>query len=140
MYLVWDSLASNTEHFFSESEYILADSAYGVNRNVLPVIKRPRGGSLDPQQRRFNGAVSKQQIAVENAFGMLKLQFQCLKELQTNISSYTSMKRALVWVKCSVMLHNMLLDWEGEEFWEDKDQESMQCQWQQDHQEEEECC
>ena len=66
------------------SPLILGDSAYSLENWLMkPYSDR---GNLSPDEARFNLALSRSRVVVENAFGRLKGRFQCIaKRLDTTL-------------------------------------------------------
>lgn len=118
-----------TENFFSEGEYILADSAYAVTKNIIPIIKRQGRTELSDEQKRFNLAVSRTRIAVEHAFGILKTRFQCLRELRINIDTEQGLQRAFLFIEGAVIVNNFLIDQHDEAVFEGQNMDVLRRQW-----------
>ena len=69
------------------SPLILGDSAYSLeNWLIKPYSDR---GNLSPDEARFNLALSRSRVVVENAFGRLKGHFQCLAKRLDRILEHT---------------------------------------------------
>ncbi len=126
----WDNsqIGINTNQYFSEDQYLLADSGYRLSEEVIVPYKRGRGRNLSPEEERFNKALSSQRMKIEHAFGLLKNRFQNLKTLTTQISTPQQLDRCLYFVKATVIVHNFLLDEEGESFWEDRELEDLRAE------------
>ncbi len=60
----------NSEKFFEEQEYILADSGYSCTERVIPNYKKPEANA--PDNRKFNAAIASVRVTVEDCIGMLK--------------------------------------------------------------------
>ena len=69
-----------TKYFYPT--LILGDSAYPLEEFIM----KPYGdrGDLNPQEKRYNVALSKSRVGVENAFGRLKGRFQHLSKCLDN--------------------------------------------------------
>jgi hypothetical protein len=52
-------IMKDPNRFFSGNEWMWADSAYGCTISCVPPFKKPRGGSLTRQQKKFNYFLSK---------------------------------------------------------------------------------
>ena len=62
---------------------IMRESAYPLEEFIMkPYTDRE---DLNPKARRYNVALSKTRVVVENAFGRLKDRFQCLSERDTSV-------------------------------------------------------
>ncbi|KAE8538300.1 hypothetical protein D1P53_005642 [Cryptococcus gattii VGV] len=120
--------------FFSDKEYLLADSGFTPNDNCVPSYKRTasrRGGNnaLSRAQTEFNNSVKKVRVDVERTIGYWKARFQSLKLLSPQIKSADHhVIRATIWIqachiafKVTAMLHNFILEHEGLEALADED-------------------
>lgn len=114
-------LATRPELFFRGEEYILADSAYALTPTVIPSYKGSAANS--PENARFNQLHSTVRIATEHAIGRLKGRFGSLRGLRICIRDKRSHEKALRWIEACLVLHNMLLDIDDDEFDEDLDAE-----------------
>lgn len=69
-------------HIFSEipdDEIILGDSGYQGAEKVLTPFKKPRGGTLTPEQKEVNNYIHSRRVKVENTFAHMK-QFSILSQ------------------------------------------------------------
>ncbi|ODN72664.1 hypothetical protein L198_08317 [Cryptococcus wingfieldii CBS 7118] len=113
--------------FFSPREYIIADCGYTPSDNVIPSFKRTRGqaladNALSQMQTAFNSLVKRQRVVIEHCFGYIKVRFQSLKLLPCQLQSDDNhLNRVALWIRVCFLLHNFLLDEEGDEFWSDID-------------------
>lgn len=78
--------------FFSDKEYLLADSGFTPNDNCVPSYKRTasrrgRNNALSHAQTEFNNSINKVQVDVESIIGYWKARFQSLKPLSPQIKS-----------------------------------------------------
>jgi hypothetical protein len=87
-------------------EYILADSAYITSETVVPSYKGP-AAEVD-RNREFNWCVAKARVRNEHCIGILKGRWASLQNLRLAINRKEDMKHVLDWIKCCVILHNML--------------------------------
>jgi hypothetical protein len=62
----------------------------------------------------FDKAVSHLRIRSEHCMGALKGRFQCLRGLRVNINSPEEHIKAMRWITCAIILHNLIIDVEGE--------------------------
>ena len=136
---VHDALAFRATRIFKEharilapGEWIWADSAYPAETWCVPPFRRPAGGELLPDQRTYNYHVSKVslcstffrfltilaqiRIRSEHTIGLLKGCFQALRELRIQITSPRHHKWAIIFVRCCIILHNLILRLEGGDF------------------------
>ncbi len=77
-------LASETENYFVDKQYILGDSAYGTNFSfIVSPYKRPLADV--GFNRTFNYLLSKSRITIEHAIGILKSRFPRLRDGFTEV-------------------------------------------------------
>jgi DDE superfamily endonuclease len=106
--------AVHPDFFFQGEEFAWADSAYAVNRRTIPVHKRPT--SLDPANSLFDRVLAQLRVRSEHCMGALKGRFQCLRGLRVNITSNSEHAYALCWITVAIILHNLIIDVEGNSF------------------------
>ncbi|KNZ48070.1 hypothetical protein VP01_592g11 [Puccinia sorghi] len=117
------SLTLSPHAFFSQGQYLLADSAFLATISIVPAFKRTRDN---------------QRVVIENCIGLLKNRFQSLKGLRLclqndkyltqittciqvsalNLYQSFSFLDWLTWDQACVILHNFILqgsDWEMDE-------------------------
>lgn len=87
---------------------LLGDSAYPLSTWLMKPY--PEGAGVTPHQLKFNHILSSCRMAVERAFGRLKIRFRCL--LKLNESHITFISQI---VSACCVLHNFL-DVNNEEF------------------------
>ncbi len=80
---------------------ILADSAYPLTEWLIPPLLK---NELTQQEQCFNNAHRRMCVTVECGIGILKNQFQCFQNLLVKTPAYAAKV-----IKCSIILHNMLL-------------------------------
>ena len=108
--------ASITSYCFSTSEYLLGDSAYTTNDFMVTAFKQPRAKS--PHEQMFNANLSAQRVVIENTFGLLKARFPGITNVSIRIRNQVTHKRVVDYFEAACILHNVLVDEEGEERWE----------------------
>ena len=137
---VHDSFAFRSTHVFKEHERILApgewiwaDSAYPTESWCVAPFRKPAGGELSADQRTYNYHVSRVspyfvslsiltildcqvRIHSEHAIGLLKGRFQVLCELRIQITSPKHHKWAITFVRCCIILHNIIIRLEDGDF------------------------
>lgn len=96
-------------------EFIWADSAYPAAPWLVTPFKKPANGQLSSQQRHFNYHLSSVRVRVEHVYGMLKGRFASLRELRIQISDRTMAEWAVVWIRCCIILHNLVIRIEAAE-------------------------
>lgn len=79
---------------------------------MIPVHKEP--ASLQFPNTVFDGAVSRIRVRSEHCMGALKGRFQCLRGLRVNIKGPDTHKEACRWITVAIILHNLIIDVEGE--------------------------
>ena len=99
--------------FFDGEEFAWADSAYAVNSRMIPVHKKP--ASLEPMNALFDKVVASLRVRSEHCMGALKGRFQCLRGLRVNINSKQDHYKACRWITVAIILHNLIIDVEGNE-------------------------
>ena len=83
------------------SPLILGDSTYSLENWLMkPYSDR---GNLSPDKARFNFALSRSRVVVENAFGRLKGRFQCIaKRLSTALDNTVNIVTCCILHKAKV--------------------------------------
>ena len=97
--------------------------------HIVPMYKT-KGPHVNEDTIAFNDAAASIRVTVEHAFGMLKGRWSSLRELRTQIRKTTDLTRAIFWISACTVLHNLLLDIEGEDFWEGMDPELLAARFQ----------
>ena len=98
--------------FFEGDEFSWADSAYTLNKRTIPVHRKP--ASLRRENTIFDKAVAHLRVHSEHCMGALKGRFQCLRGLRVNINSKSDHIKACRWITVAIILHNLIIDVEGE--------------------------
>jgi hypothetical protein len=106
--------AKYPELLFDGDEFAWVDSAYAISTRTIPVHKRP--ASLDPANAIFDRVLAQLRVRSEHCMGALKGHFQCLRGLQVNINSNSDHANALNWITVAIILHNLIIDVEGNSF------------------------
>ena len=97
---------------FEPAEFAWADSAYSLTNRMIPVHKKP--ASLIRENAIFDRAVSHIRVRSEHCMGALKGCFQCLRGLRVSIKTPEDHFKACQWIKVAIILHNLIIDVEGE--------------------------
>ncbi|EJF59387.1 hypothetical protein DICSQDRAFT_65199, partial [Dichomitus squalens LYAD-421 SS1] len=97
---------------FRGNEFAWTDSAYALNSRTIPVHKKP--ASLRRENAIFDRMVSHLRVHSEHCMGALKGCFQCLRGLRVTINSPKAHFKATHWIKVAIILHNLIIDIEGE--------------------------
>jgi len=72
------SIGNNPEAYYNNRhQYILADTAYGINNRVILSFKKRKGShyNLSKEKRRFNRNLSHLRVKIEHTIGILKHYF-----------------------------------------------------------------
>jgi hypothetical protein len=101
------------DYLFEGEEFAWGDSAYTLNARTIPVHRRP--AALIPENAMFDKVVSHLRVRSEHCIGALKGRWQCLRDLRVNINSVADHERACRWITVAIILHNLVIDVEGEE-------------------------
>jgi len=106
------------EFLFDGNEFAWADSAYSCTVRMIPIHKRP--AAHHPDNAHFDKCVSHLRVRSEHCIGSLKGRWQCLRGLRVHINSKHEHVTACRWISICIILHNMLVEWEGDkwsDFW-----------------------
>ncbi|EGO04427.1 hypothetical protein SERLA73DRAFT_68108 [Serpula lacrymans var. lacrymans S7.3] len=95
---------------FGPNEWIWADSAYPSEKWCVVPFKKPPGGQITHNQKVFNYHLSKISVCTEHTFAALREHFQSLKNLRINNNDTNEHRFAMAWIKCCLILHNMIID------------------------------
>ena len=106
--------ATAHDEFLTSEEWIWADSAYPIRRWCITPFRKPRNGELSREQKRFNYRLSTVRVRAEHAIGLLKGRFQSLRELRIQIGTHELHRFAILWVRCCIILHNLIIQYEDE--------------------------
>ena len=79
----------------------------------IPLFKQPVNGSLSYQECHFNYQLSQVHVCSEHTIGLLKTWVQSLKELRIQINSKEWLDFTVIWIRCCIILHNLIIDIEG---------------------------
>lgn len=106
------NISKHPEQYFTEGEYLLADSAYPSTEWVVPPFKAPH--NRQKVVERFNRKLSNVRIDIEHAFGMLKGRWSSLASLRLRLNTQSRYKFAVQWIAACVILHNILIQYNDE--------------------------
>lgn len=84
----------------------MADSAYRVSNNCVSTYKG--AAALLKRNTRFNLYVAQARVRNEHAIGILKSRFGSLREMRLRLDVKEDMEPYIDWIRCCVLLHNML--------------------------------
>ncbi|KNZ62193.1 hypothetical protein VP01_1300g3, partial [Puccinia sorghi] len=92
------AIAQSSQHFFSDGQYLLADSAFSTTIYMVPAFKKNRNSTLTNKQQAFNRHLSGIQVVIENCIGLFKNIFQSLKGLRLRVSDQRDLNRITAWI------------------------------------------
>lgn len=95
--------------FFNHDQFLFADSAYPVCREIIPAYRKPVNGGIVGENAVFNKSLSMIRVRVEHCIGILKNRFESLRSIRKVIKSKKDVGRLSVWIRCCCILHNILL-------------------------------
>lgn len=75
----------NSSSFFSEGEYLLGDSAFSSESNLVPAFKAFPNIPLSQNKSNFNLKLAQARICAEHTIGLLKNRFPILKCMNVKI-------------------------------------------------------
>jgi hypothetical protein len=102
-------LVTSVETFFTESQYVLGDSAFEASDSMIPAFKKPNGCTLPRECEVFNAALSSARVISEHTIGIWKARFPWLRNIRMTLTEDArSMKQILKVIQCTVILHNFL--------------------------------
>jgi hypothetical protein len=99
-------LAQQPNDFFTDSQWLAADSAYRLNEFTITPFRR---NSSNENKYAFNKYFSGYRVRIENCFGMLKEKFSSLKELRIRVKDKKSHQFACKWITSCCILYNIIL-------------------------------
>lgn len=118
-------LKLDKEEWFGLYEYIICDTAFDPSENVVPAYKASPGQTepADPDERLFNGVMTTPRVSSEHVNGMWKGRFPWLRMVPNKIKSEKTLKDILKYIHCTVLLHNLLIEFGDEhvQSWERED-------------------
>lgn len=104
--------AKYPDWFFRGNEFAWCDSAYTLTGRTITVHRKP--ASLIRENSIFDTAVSRIRVRSEHCMGALKGRFQCLRGLRVTINNQQEHKNACRWITIAIILHNLVIDVEGQ--------------------------
>jgi hypothetical protein len=105
-------LKNKKEEFFSVYEYIIGDTAFDPSENMVPAYKANPGFNEpeDLDESLLNKVISKPRVSSEHVNGMWKGRFPWLRMIPNRIKDKKSLKDILKYIHCTVILHNLLIE------------------------------
>ncbi|KAG2069572.1 hypothetical protein BDR04DRAFT_1128841 [Suillus decipiens] len=104
---VYNAYAFKSTHLYEEHANLLPDGHWPW---CIPPFKKPHNGRLTRNQRTFNYHLSKICVHIEHIFA-----------LHMNIKTEKHLQIAVHWIKCCLILHNMIIHFETCHCKQDKD-------------------
>lgn len=103
-------LFQNPDEYFSDSEYIIGDSAYSNTPFCVTTFKKLPNAVLTEHQEIFNTAISRPRVVSEHTIGILKGRFPWLRHIRMKITNDPlSIPKILMVIDSCVILHNLLI-------------------------------
>lgn len=99
--------------FFEPGEFAWGDSAYAVSPRMIPVHKKPAADL--PHNALFDTTLARLRVRSEHCMGALKGRFQCLRGLRAEVNDQEGHVSAMKWISVAIILHNLIIDVEGDE-------------------------
>ncbi|KAF5195667.1 hypothetical protein FRX31_014745 [Thalictrum thalictroides] len=101
-------ISKEPANFFSNGEYLIGDSAYGLSNHMITPFKSPATNL--PENQVFNKFLAKSRVRNEHTIGILKGRWASLNELRIAINKREDAEHAVGWIMTCCLLHNMLAD------------------------------
>lgn len=91
---------------FSDKQYLIADSAYGLSQYCVPAYKSPAADV--PENKEFNYCLASSRVRNEHCIGILKSRWGSLREMRQQLRNDNDHRAFIDWVVACCVLHNML--------------------------------
>ena len=116
-------ISRNPEKYFSEDQYLLADSAYASGKYVVPCFRGP--ALQNPQNSDFNYYLAQSRVQIEHAIGIVKGHFSSLQEMRCQFKGEKDAMDVNNWIIACLILHNLLANLKDQwnELYEEDDPE-----------------
>lgn len=96
--------------FFSPTQYLLGDSAFGCMPFMVSAYKKPQGATISRDHEVFNTALAKIRVMSEQTIGIWKGRFPWLKSIRMLITEdKRTLRTILQFMDAAVILHNFLI-------------------------------
>lgn len=102
-------LSTQPENYFSDEQYIIADSAYKLTTTTISSFRQNSTDLTAKQRTAFNKYFNCYRVRIEHIFGILKEKLPSLKSLNLHISDVNSHRAACTWIRVCCILYNILL-------------------------------
>lgn len=103
------NLALNSSNYFSENQWIAADSAYSLSNTVITPYRTNSSAMTCSKRKQFNLRHSRYRVRAEHCIGMLKERFGSLKELRHRIANEKNKRLCSLWIIVTCIIHNILI-------------------------------
>eukprot|EP00804_Cyclotella_cryptica_P018903 CCRYP_006432-RC/>CCRYP_006432-RC protein AED:0.31 eAED:0.30 QI:0/-1/0/1/-1/1/1/0/185 len=102
--------------FFSPLQYVLCDTAFEPSDIAVAAYKCQAGFVQDRDEQMFSTCMSSPRVITAHTMGLWKGRFPWLRNIRMLITDDTeSLERILKYIDVAVVLHNMLIDFGGED-------------------------
>ena len=110
-------LAKWPSEFFSTGQIMLFDSAVTPRVNVVSLYKKGVGAELPVRQAQFNSIHAGPRVTSEHTIGIFKARFCFARQIRMKITAdANSFAKVMNCIKACIILHNMLIGWDEQEF------------------------
>ncbi|MBW0504697.1 hypothetical protein O181_044412 [Austropuccinia psidii MF-1] len=103
----------NSNEFFDNGQYLLADSAYPLTETTITPFK----SSNIPFNTEFNFCLAKSHNRIKTCIKTLKSRWTSLNEIRLSLNKPSDLKHYVDWIQSCCVLHNILLDFNDK--WDD---------------------
>ena len=109
---VWENtpVFQDPEKFFSDTEYILTDTAFSPSNHCIPSYKCVTGTQLPTNKEHFNNALSTLRVSSKHTIRIWKGRCRYLRKIRMRLSNDpSSLHKTLEMINSTVILHNILI-------------------------------
>ena len=118
-------LAKNWREAFGTSGIALGDCAYAPRDWLVPAFKKPTGVCMPQEKSGFNSLLARPRVTSEHTIGILKGRFPFLRSIRIRLTSdKKTMQKIQKYVAVTIILHNLLIGWDDDE-WELEDDDNI---------------
>jgi hypothetical protein len=112
---VWRNMVEfqGSDVYFSQGEYLVADTAYEPSESMVPAFKSSpvMGLRQPPEKQLFNMCLSSPRVTAEHTMGLWKGRCGWLRKIRMLITNEKeSLEKILEYIDATIVLHNMLID------------------------------
>jgi hypothetical protein len=120
-------LKTKKDQYFVLYEYIIGDTAFDPSENMVSAYKANPGfvEPENPDECKFNSIISEPRVSSEHVNGIWKGRFPWLRNIPNLIKGKKSLRAVLRYIHCTVILHNLLIEYGDEHMpsWKKKEDE-----------------